>query len=154
MMKTVVVSPEASPVPGPDEQARPKIGIVPDPEVPAKPERRQFTADYKRRIVREADACTLPGEIGALLRREGLYSSHLTEWRRSLRQAEEVAFSAKKRGPKFKDPEEGELVQLRRENERLKTELRKAEVINQIQKKLSGLLGIELDSQKPDGPRS
>lgn len=121
---------------------------MPDPEVSSKPERRRFTADYKRRIVREADACTLPGEVGALLRREGIYSSHLAEWRRSLRQAEEIAFTAKKRGPKVKTtPENEELTRLRRENERLKTELRKAEAINEIQKKLAGLFGIQLPQE-------
>ena len=117
-----------------------------DPEVLPQPERRHFTAKYKRQIVREADACTLPGEVGALLRREGLYSSHLTVWRRNLREAEEAAFGAKNRGPKVKaNPESEELARLRREVERLKSELKKAEVINDIQKKLSVLLGITLE---------
>lgn len=120
----------------------------PNPEVSPKPGRRRFTAEYKRRIVREADACTQLGEVGSLLRREGLYSSHVTGWRQSLRQAEEVALRAKKRGPKIKkDLKEDELGRLRRENDRLKDELRKAEVIIDIQKKLSELLGIQLPAQ-------
>lgn len=127
-----------------------EVAIMPNPEVEPKTERRRFTAEYKRRIVREADACTLPGEVGALLRREGIYSSHLAEWRRSLRQAELLAFSAKKRGPKVKvDPRDLELSRLQRENERLKTELMKAGVIIDVQKKLSGLLGISLEPQEP-----
>lgn len=123
----------------------------PDPEVPSRSTgRRRFTAEYKRRMVREADACTEPGAVGALLRREGLYSSHLTEWRRLVRLAEKDAFTPQKRGPKFQTTAaEGEAQQLRREVERLKVELRKAEAICEIQKKLSALLGITLNSQGP-----
>lgn len=123
----------------------------PNPEVSPKPGRRRFTAEYKRRIVREADACTQLGEVGSLLRREGLYSSHVTGWRQSLRQAEEVALRAKKRGPKIKkDLKEDELGRLRRENDRLKDELRKAEVIIDIQK--SSRSSWEFNSQ-PRGRR-
>ena len=122
-----------------------------NPEVNPKPERRQFTAEYKRRIVREVEACTKPGEIGALLRREGLYSSLLADWRRSIRLAEQEALATKKRGPKVKVNEnEREIARLRRENERLAGELKKAEVIIDIQKKLSGLLGIPFDPQEPE----
>lgn len=138
-MKAIMLAhpPEVLPVPSPD------------PEVTESFRRRQFSAEYKRRIVREADACTEPGAVGALLRREGLYSSHLAEWRRAIREAEANALAPQKRGPKVKvDPEAIEMVRLRQENERLKTELRKAEVIIDVQKKLSELLGIPLDSQR------
>jgi transposase len=122
-----------------------------DPEVPARSQgRRRFTADFKRQIVREADACTEPGSVGALLRREGLYASHLTEWRRLVRAAEKDALAPQKRGPKFKTTAaDEETKQLRREVERLKLDLKKAEAICEIQKKLSALLGITLDSQDP-----
>lgn len=119
-----------------------------NPEVTPKPDRRQFTADYKRRIVREANACTRPGEVGALLRREGLYSSHLTSWRQALKAAEDTALSPHKRGPKVAlDPRDTEVARLRQEVERLKGRLERAEVIIDVQKKLSGLLGMPLDQQ-------
>lgn len=123
----------------------------PDPEVPVGSKgRRRFNADYKRRIVREADACTEPGAVGALLRREGLYASHLTEWRRLVRAAEKAALAPQKRGPKFKTTAASqETEQLRSEVERLKLELRKVEAICEIQKKLSALLGLSLDPQAP-----
>lgn len=126
----------------------------PNPEVNPKPDRRRFAAEYKRKIVREADACTQAGEVGAMLRREGLYSSHLTGWRQSLRQAEKIAFSDKKRGPKIKiTPKDEELAGLRRENGHLKEELRKAKVIIDIQKKLSGLLGFSLNPKESEGTK-
>ena len=128
-----------------------KSNARPDPEVTVVSKgRRRFSAEYKRRIVREADACSEPGTVGALLRREGLYASHLTEWRRLVRTAEKEALAPQKRGPKFKTTAAGEETQqLRSEVERLKRELRKVEAICEIQKKLSALLGLSLDPQAP-----
>jgi transposase-like protein len=91
---------------------------IPDPEVVPKAKRRQFTAKYKLRIVREADACTEPGQIGSLLRREGLYSSYLTKWRQQREDGQLQALSSKKRGRKPEDPSVEELAQLQRENKR------------------------------------
>src|SRR5205809_557506 len=76
------------------------VGVVPDPELAERPRRRRFSAEYKLRIVREADACSRPGEIGALLRREGLYSSLLMEWRRSLYPGALVALAPRRGGPR------------------------------------------------------
>lgn len=112
----------------------------PDPEVLEQPKRRRFTAAYKRRIVEEADACTEHGEIGALLRREGLYSSHLTTWRAQYRQND---LAGKKRGRKAtKHPLEKEVARLRKENADLRRDLEQAEAIIEIQKKVSDMLGL------------
>jgi transposase-like protein len=115
---------------------------IPDPEVVPKAERRRFSAEYKRRVLEEADTCAGPGQIGALLRREGLYSSHLTTWRRQREAGLLEALSPKKRGRNGKDEMERELVGLRRENERLQARLEQAETIIEVQKKLSHLLGL------------
>jgi transposase len=115
---------------------------IPDPEVVPKAERRKFSAEYKRRVLEEADACTESGQIGALLRREGLYSSHLTTWRRQREAGLLETLSPKKRGRNGKDEMERELVGLRRENERLQARLEQAETIIEVQKKLSHLLGL------------
>ena len=112
-------------------------------EVSSKARRRRFTADYKRRIVREADACSEPGQVGALLRREGLYSSHLTSWRREVEQRELEALSPKKRGPKV-DERDRTIAELARENEKLKARAERAELLVEIQKKVASLLGIPL----------
>ena len=104
-----------------------------DPEVVDRPLRRRFSPSYKLRIVEEADRCTEPGEVGQLLRREGLYSSHLTTWRKAAHSGSLKALS-KKRGRK---PE--------RRNARLENELRKAHLIIDVQGKVAGLLGISLD---------
>jgi transposase-like protein len=116
---------------------------VPDPEVVARPKRRQFTAEYKLRILREADACREPGEIGALLRREGLYSSHLVQWRRQREEAAQTQLRSRKRGPKAKmqDPR---VKQLERENARLKRQLDRVALLLDIQKKAGAILGIPL----------
>ena len=114
----------------------------PDPEVVPKAERRKFSAEYKVRILEEADRCTERGEIGALLRREGLYSSHLSTWRRQRDQGILSGLSPKKRGRKGKDDLEKELVELRREKKRLQARLDEAEMIIDVQKKLSRLLGL------------
>jgi len=115
---------------------------IPDPEVPEKMKRRKFTAAYKLRMLHEAEQCTQPGEIGALLRREGLYSSHLTSWRRQRDQGVLQGLNPKKRGrkPKPKDPSARRVVQLEKENQRLKNRLRKAEIIIEAQKKISEIL--------------
>jgi transposase-like protein len=109
-----------------------------NPEVIQKAERRRFTADYKRRIALEAESCSEPGEIGSLLRREGLYSSVLQRWRRQLR--EESLSSSKKSSTDGKLTPAQELARLRRENERLQEKLRQAELIIDVQKKVSELI--------------
>ena len=123
----------------------------PDPEVPEKAKRRQFSAQYKLRVLEEADACREPGQIAALLRREGLYSSHLAEWRRARRQGSLKAL-AKPRGPKGRrrDPVAAANEQLRKENVRLRRRLEQAQMILEIQKKASELLGIPLNPLDSD----
>ena len=115
---------------------------IPDPEVVPKAKRRRFSAKYKQRILEEADNCTEPGQTGALLRREGLYSSHLSTWRRQRDRGLVQSLSPKKRGRKRKDELEREVVRLERENERLQASLEQAEMIIEVQKKLSRLLGL------------
>ena len=114
---------------------------VPDPEVVPRAKRRHFSAKYKLRILSEADQCAQRGEIGALLRREGLYSSHLTTWRRQGDRGQLEGLTPKKRGRK-PDPQAAELARLQRENERLKARLEQAETIIEVQKKLSQMLGL------------
>ena len=121
---------------------------IPDPEVVPKAKRRKFTAEYKLRIVKEADTCTEPGQVGALLRREGLYSSHLSEWRQLRKEGQLQALSAKKRGCKAQDPSVAELAELRRENQSLRTRLEQAKIIIDVQKKLSQLFGLSMDKTK------
>ena len=124
-----------------------------DSEVKANPERRKFSAEYKRRILEEADACTEPGQIGALLRREGLYSSNLIHWRRQRSEGSLNGLSPKKRGPK-PDPLANENAALRRRIERLEAELKRAETIIEVQKKLSDLLGLsDPNGQKNEKPQ-
>jgi transposase-like protein len=117
---------------------------LPDPEVVAQAKRRRFSASYKRRILREAAACSAPGEIGALLRREGLYSSHLTHWRREIEAQETSALGPKRRGPK-PDAARAEARRtevLERDLTRLRQKLDRAEQIIEVQKKLCDLLGL------------
>ena len=117
----------------------------PDPEVPERLERarrRQFTVGYKLRILSEADAARTTGEIGALLRREGLYSSHLAAWRRQREEGILNALSPRRRGRPTNSPEQRELARLRHENERLEQRLAAAEAVIEIQKKVSLLLGL------------
>ncbi len=133
------------------EQQKKDLAIrIPDPEVVPKAKRRQFAAKYKLRIVREADACTEPGQIGSLLRREGLYSSYLSTWRQQRAEGQLQALSSKKRGRKGQDPSVEELAQLQRENERLRIRLEQAEIIIDVQKKLSQLLGLTTDTTARD----
>lgn len=114
-----------------------------DPEVVAKAKRRRFTPEYRLKIVRAAEACKGPGEIGALLRREGLYSSQLATWRRQREEGALEGLRARKRGPKPKavDPR---VKKLEQENARLVRKLRKADAIIAFQKKVHELLGIPL----------
>ena len=116
---------------------------VPDPEVPAKVQRRRFSVEYRLRIVKQADACKKPGEVGALLRREGLYSSLLVNWRRQREEGALVSLRARKRGPTPRriDPR---VKQLEAENARLQRKLQKADTIITVQKKVAEILGIPL----------
>jgi transposase len=116
---------------------------APDPEVAAKPRRRRFTAEYRLRILKEADACKKPGELGALLRREGLYSSHLTNWRRQREQGALRDLRARRRGPTPR-PVDPRVKQLEAENRRLTRKLQRAETIITLQKKVAEILGIPL----------
>jgi transposase-like protein len=124
----------------------------PDPEVVANAKRRTFTAEYKLRILAEADAAAAqPGAIGALQRREGLYSSHLVTWRRERQAGILKGLTPHKRGPKSKrNPQEEELQKLRRENQRLTEQLRKAEIVIDVQKKVGALLGWPLPKADPE----
>ena len=125
----------------------------PDPEVPEKPTRRCFAAAYKLRMLRLADACTTPGSLGALLRREGLYASNLTTWRRQRDRGALTALAPHKRGRKAasRDPRLAEHEKLRKENERLTKRLRQAEIIIDVQKKVSQMLGIPLSASEEGG---
>ena len=115
-----------------------------DPEVVPVAQRRRFTAGEKLRILEEAEACTEPGEIGALLRREGVYSSYLSRWRQARDRGQLTALDWQKRGPKSSSDAalRREVARLQRENERLQTRLDQAEAIIEVQKKLSQLLGL------------
>jgi len=149
---------------GGTEGGRRPTGVPPTPEAPAsggtspppadanevleKPSRRRFTADYKLRILEEADRCDGQGTLGALLRREGLYSSHLSTWRRQREQGIFEGLAPRRRGrkPKRRDPLVEENERLQRKNQRLLARLEKAETIIEFQKKLSQLLGIPLNN--------
>ena len=113
---------------------------IADPEVVPKAKRRQFSARYKLRILEEAENCGRRGQLGALLRREGLYSSHLTTWRRQREKGQLDGLGAKRRGPKPRDVLEEDLAKLRRENERLKARLERAETIIEVQKNFRACL--------------
>jgi transposase-like protein len=125
---------------------------LPDPEVVAKAKRRTFTAEYKQRILQEADSvAATPGGIGALLRREGLYSSHLVAWRRERSQGIQDALAPRKRGRKSqRNPLEEENQKLRRQNARLTEDLRKANIIIEVQKKVAALLGNPIPDVDPE----
>ena len=126
-----------------------KVGQLspPDPEVVEKPTRRKFTAEYKLRIVRDAEACE-PGELGALLRREGLYFSNLTCWRRQIAEGQLAALTPQRRGRKGRtvNPPAQRVLELEQDNERLHQRLRQAEEIIDLQKKISDIRGISLRS--------
>lgn len=126
---------------------------TPDPEVPEKARRRKFSAEYKLRILHLAASCTDSGSLGRLLRREGLYSSNLTTWRRQRDKGVLQGLQPAKRGPKASEPNPllPELEQLRKENERLGKRLKQAELIIEVQKKVSQILGLET-SERSDNP--
>jgi len=117
---------------------------VPDPEVKATKPRRRFTAKYKLGILAEVDACTSKGQIGAILRREGLYSSHLTTWRRQREEGILNGLSPRKRGRKAKEvnPLAKRVAELERENRKLDKKLKQAEIIIEFQKKISQMLNL------------
>ncbi len=131
-----------------DSGARAPQG-APDPEVTERAKRRRFTAEYKLRILRKVAACKGDGDVGALLRREGLYSSQLAAWRRQRDEIAKAGLKARKRGPKGKvvDPQ---VKQLKRENARLKRRLERVELMLTIQKKASEMLGIPLNQPDKD----
>jgi transposase-like protein len=125
----------------------PSNGSLPAPagagsEVVARPTRRRFTAEYKLRVLQEAERCT-SGELGALLRREGLYSSHLTTWRKQRDAGQLAALMPKKRGRKI-DPQVEEMARLRRENAKLQAQVQRADLIIEAQKKLLVLLNLPI----------
>ena len=113
-------------------------------EVVAKAKRRQHPAEYKLRILREIDECKGSGEVGALLRREGLYSSLVSKWREQREQGSLTGLSGHRRGPKKVDANAAELARLQRENKRLQAKLERAELIIEVQKKVARLLGVPL----------
>jgi len=122
----------------------------PDTEVVAKAKRRQYTAEYKLRILQELDGSQVEGATGALLRREGLYSSHLTKWRRQRAQGELGGLESQKRGPKI-DQQTVTIEKIQRENEQLRERLRQAELIIDVQKKVAQLLGDSTEGMRRDG---
>ena len=127
--------------------------VMPDPEVRERPVRRHFSAEYKLRIVEEAERATAPGDIGSLLRREGLYSSHLTEWRR-LHRAGALQALARPRGRPRPNPLQAEVERLTRRTARLEADLARAHKVIEIQGKVSELLGIPLARSEDDGSGS
>lgn len=137
----------------PDPNKSVPVEVVgPDPEVGEKVVRRRFSAKYKREILRKVDACTTPGEVGKILRREGLYSSNLSTWRKQQEQGILEGLKPKKRGRKAtpKNPLEDELKMARRDVMRLQRKLEQAETIIDIQKKVSTLLGIPLETPESE----
>jgi transposase len=138
-------------LPGAATPSRPGPAI-PDPEIGSKAVRRKFTAAYKRRILQEADKGD-PGAIAGLLRREGLYSSHLTTWRRQRESGEIAGLEPRKRGkkPVPKNPLRVEVQQLTRENQRLQKRLKQAEMIIDVQKKLCEMLGLPVATTEVSG---
>ena len=140
---------------GEGERSEPQPAIAaPSVEVLQKPERRRFDAAYKRRIVEEAENCKGKGEIGALIRREGLYSSQLAKWRRQYRDAGQKGLADDKRGRKAKEknPLEPELRKLEQENRRLQKKLRQAEIIIDIQKKVAAIMALSEEASRSGEP--
>jgi transposase len=136
------------PAPAP---AGPEPKAHPNPEVVAQAQRRRFTADYKESILTQADRAKGSGGVGALLRREGLYSSLLTTWRRERAAGVRQALAPQTRGPKSKrDPIQEENQKLHKDNQRLTEQLRKAEIVIDVQKKVAALLGWPIATPDPD----
>lgn len=127
--------------------------VVPNPEVPEKASRRRYTAEYKRRILMEAEVCKEQGQVGALLRREGLYFSNLTVWRRQARQGTLDALAAKKRGPKAHkpDPSVRRIAEQEKEIQKLRAKLKKAELIIDAQKKIAEIFQQPEDQRDEEG---
>ena len=123
--------------------------VVPNPEVPEKASRRSYTAEYKRLILKEAGVCKEQGQVGALLRREGLYSSNLTAWRHQVERGTLDALSSKKRGPKVRkpDPSVRRIIEQEKENQKLRARLRKAELIIDAQKKIAEIFQLSRDQK-------
>lgn len=130
--------------------------VIADPEVPEKARRRQFSAGYKLRVLKEADACDQRGQLGELLRREGLYSSHLILWRRQREEGSLQSLSPRTRGrrPRVTNPLTKRVTDLERENDGLRKRLRQAELIIDVQKKVSQILGVTLDPSDDTGGTS
>ena len=122
------------------------LEAVSEVEVTGKAQRRRFSAEYKKKILKAADTCRLPGELGELLRKEGLYSSNLTSWRAAQERGELAGLSPKKRGPKasVKDARDRKIAELEREAKRWKARAERAEALADLQKKVSEILGIAL----------
>lgn len=127
-------------------QVAPALAAAQEVEVSSGPKRRRFSADYKRKILREADACTKSGELGALLRREGIYSSSLATWRKARERGELGTLAPKKRGPVPAQPHplEKENAELKRALAKSEAELKRAEIAIGLQKKVAELFGIQL----------
>jgi transposase len=130
--------------------APPTLAVATDPEVTERPKRRVYSAEFKRQVLREVDACTQPGEIGAVLRRHGLYSSHLKTWREQRERGGLSGLAPKKRGrkPAPKNPLVDEVARLQRELRRVTARAERAEGLVELQKKLAALLGEELPSEE------
>jgi len=124
--------------------------LAEDVQVTAKPKRRTYTAEYKRRILKEADACATPGAVGALLRREGLYSSHLAVWRQARRRGELAALAPKRRGrkPTPVDPRDRKIAELERQLVQMTGRAERAQALVELQKKVAELLGLPLESER------
>jgi transposase len=120
--------------------------------VSEKPQRRHYTADYKRRVLEEVDRCTKPGEVGAVLRREGIYQSHLHRWRQERERGGLKELEPKKRGRRASDGRDRRIAELEREVAKMKARAEQAEAIIEVQKKVSELLGIKLKDE-PGGKR-
>jgi transposase len=126
------------------------VRVAQETEVLAKAQRRRFTAAEKLRVLREADRCSKPGEVSALLRREGLYSSHLATWRAARRRGELAGLAPRARGPKAKpvDPRDKKIAELEREARRLQARLERAERLIELQKQVAQLLGNPLPNDE------
>jgi len=136
---------------GTGSKTGPEPNAHPDPEVVAQAKRRRFTAEYKQHILAKAHQAKGSGGIGALLRREGLYSSLLTTWRREREAGVRQALAPQKRGPKSKrDPVAEHVQKLQRDNQRLTEQLRKAEIVIDVQKKVAALLGWPIATPDPE----
>ncbi len=136
-----------------DEAASERAGappVWPDPEVVAKPKRRRFSAEYRLRVLEEAERCREPGDVGRLLRREGLYSSHLTAWRKARRKGSLRGLASNKRGakPAMRNPLDAKVRELEAKVVRLEKELHTAHTILDVQGKVAGLLGFNLKDGK------